>query len=150
MSDPRSAAEPPFWYWVVVGLCAAWFAYEAYGSVGDLRGDPSVSMLRTAQRLLLLAGELAGLAAAIGLSMRRRWAVNAAYAAMVMVVVALAWNVAGIASNEMIDDAINNSGPNPGKGFLLIFIGAMAAFKAAFAVAVAAAAHWAKRHNLLG
>ncbi len=90
---------PPRWYWIVAALALVWMAFGVMAFIMDpLTDEAALAEMSEAQRELFLArptwlftvygvSVFSGLAGAIGLLMRRGWAVTAFGLSLVFVII---------------------------------------------------------------
>jgi hypothetical protein len=89
----------PRWYWIVAGLAVVWMLFGVLAFIMDpLTDEATLAEMSQAQRELFLArptwlfviyggAVFAGLAGAIGLLLRRTWAVSAFAVSLLLVIV---------------------------------------------------------------
>lgn len=126
--DASAHTRPPRWYWIATGLILAWMLVGVAAWMADLMMDEAaLAELPDAQRSLYerrpgwLFGVygvavLAGLAGALGLLLRRAWAVPALGLSLAAVVVQMGYTLT-------VMDAIGTLGAAAALPFPLLIIG---------------------------
>lgn len=127
MSEGK-ALKPPRWYWVVAGLVVVWMLFGVLAFIMDpLTDEAALAQMGEAQRELFEArpgwlfvvygvAVFAGLAGAVGLLMRRRFAVPAFAVSLVFVVVQFFYVL-------FVMDAIGRIGAAEAVPFPLVIMG---------------------------
>ena len=138
------AAKAPLWYWAVALLATLWMLFGVLAWVMDLRMTPEqLALLPDAQQqlyalrpqwvfLVYAVAVFSGLAGAIGLLLRKRWATTWFLVSLVAVVVQFGYTLFGM-------DAIGLLGPGMALPFPIVIV--------AFAVFLLWFARYARRHG---
>jgi len=139
-----AARKAPWWYWAVAGLATLWMLFGVLAWVMDLRMTPAqLAQLPDAQQQLYALrpqwvfvvyaiAVFSGLAGAIGLLLRKRWATTWFLVSLVAVVVQFGYTLFGL-------DAIGLLGTAMALPFPIVIV--------AFAVFLLWFARYARRHG---
>lgn len=145
MSAPPGRA--PWWYWAVAILALAWMLLGVFAWSMDLRMTPAqLATLLPGQQQLYAArpqwvfvvyavAVFSGLAGAIGLLLRRRWATTWFLVSLLAVVVQFGYTL-------LVMDAVRLLGPGLALPFPAVIV--------AFAVFLLWFARYARRHGWIG
>jgi hypothetical protein len=117
MNTTTAANKPPTGYWVVSGLALLWMLFGVAAWVMDLMTDEaSLAQLSEAQRQLYAARPqwlfvvygvaiFSGLAGALGLLLRKAWAVTLLAVSLVAVIVQFGYTIFGMKAVQVLGAA---------------------------------------------
>jgi hypothetical protein len=117
MNTTSAAIKPPTWYWVVSGLAVLWMLFGVMAWVMDLMTDEAtLAELSEAQRQLYAARPqwlfavygvaiFSGLAGAIGLLLRKSWALTMFYVSLAAIIVQFGYTFLAMHAVQVIGAA---------------------------------------------